>query len=65
MATVRLSASKYNVSESVGIFPGMMVCADLINATLGSGQNLQVNFNLSDGSALKNRKRRTMKFIVY
>ena len=65
MATVRLSASKYNTSESVGVMPGLQVCADLINATLGSGQTLQVNFNLSDGSALENRKRQTINFIVY
>ena len=53
MATVKLSASKYNTSESAG---GVQVCADLINATLGSGQRLQVNFTFIDGSALRNRK---------
>ena len=53
MATVKLSASKYNTSESIG---GVQVCADLINAILGSGQSLQVNFAFIDGSALRNRK---------
>ena len=53
MATVKLSASKYNTSESIG---GIQVCADLINAILGSGQSLQVNFAFIDGSALRNRK---------
>ena len=62
MATVKLSASKYNTSESVG---GVQVCADLINATLGSGQRLQVNFVLNNGSALWNRKSWTINFNVY
>ena len=53
VATVKLSASKYNTSEPVG---GIKVCADLINATLRSGQSLQVNFAFIDGSALRNRK---------
>ena len=53
MATVKLSASKYNTSE---LARGAQVCADLINATLGSGQRLQVNFAFIDGSALRNRK---------
>ena len=53
MAIVKLSASKYNTSESVG---EVQVCADLINVTLGSGQTLQVNFAFIDGSALQNRK---------
>ena len=53
MATVKLSASKYNTSESAR---GVQVCADLINATLESGQSLQVNFAFIDGSALRNRK---------
>ena len=58
MATVRLSASKYNTSEPAR---GVQVCADLINATLGSGQSLQVNFDLINGSALRNRKSWTIK----
>ena len=58
MATVKLSASKYNTSESVG---GVQVCADLINATLESGQSLRVNFAFIDGSALRNRKSWTIK----
>ena len=53
MAIVKLSASKYNTSESVG---GVQVCADLINVTLESRQSLRVNFALIDGSALRNRK---------
>ena len=53
MATVKLSASKYNTSESIG---GVQVCADLINATLECGQRLQVNFVLINGSALEDRK---------
>ena len=53
VATVKLSASKYNTSESVG---GVQVCADLINVTMQSGQSLQVNFAFIDGSALPNRK---------
>ena len=65
VATVKLSASKYNTSESVGLIPGVQVCADLINATLGSGKNLQVNFVLNDGSALQNRKSWTLNFNVY
>ena len=65
MATVKLSANKYNTSESVGLFPGVQVCADLINATLGSGQTLQVNFVLNDGSALRNRKSWIINFNVY
>ena len=62
MATVKLSASKYNTSESVG---GVQVCADLINATLECGQRLQVNFVLSNGSALQNRKSWTINFKIY
>ena len=50
---MKLSASKYNTSESIG---GVQVCADLINAILGSGQSLRVNFAFIDGSALQNRK---------
>ena len=53
MATVKLSASKYNTSEPAR---GVQVCADLINATLVSGQSLQVNFAFIDGSALRDRK---------
>ena len=53
VATVKLSASKYNTSESVG---RVQVCADLINAILGSGQSLQVSFAFIDGSALQNCK---------
>ena len=53
MATVKLSADKYNTSESAG---RVQVCADLINANLGSGQRLQVNFAFIDGSALRNSK---------
>ena len=63
VATVRLSASKYNTSESVGIFPGMKVCADLINATLQSGQNMRIDFKFSNGSALENRKRQTIDLL--
>ena len=62
MATVKLSASKYNTSELVG---GVQVCADLINATLESGQKLQVNFAFIDGSALRNRKSWTKYVNVY
>ena len=62
---MKLSASKYITSESVGVIPGVMVCADLINATLQSGQSLQVNFVLNDGSALENRKSWTINFNVY
>ena len=36
VATVKLSASKYNTSEPAR---GAQVCGDLINATLGSGQS--------------------------
>ena len=64
MATVKLSARKYNTSESVG-FQGVQVCAYLINGALGSGQSLQVNFVLSNGSALWNRKSWTINFNVY
>ena len=53
VATVKFSASKYNTSEPAG---RVEVCADLINATLESGQSLQVNFAFIDGSALRNRK---------
>ena len=53
MATVKLSASKYNTSEPAG---RLQVCADLISAALGSGQSLRVNFAVIDGSALRNRK---------
>ena len=53
MGTVKLSSSKYNTSEPAG---RVDVCADLINATLRSGQRLQVNFAFIDGSALRNRK---------
>ena len=56
---MKLSASKYNTFESVG---GIQVCADLINATLGSGQSLRVNFAFIDGSALRNRKGWTIIF---
>ena len=59
MATVKLSASKYNTPESAR---GVQVCADLINATLGSGQSLRVNFALIDESALQNRKSWTKIF---
>ena len=59
MATVKLSAGKYNTSESVG---GVQVCADLINATLESHQSLRVNFAFIDGSALRNRKSWTKIF---
>ena len=62
MAIVKLSASKYNTSESAR---GVQVCVDLINATLGSGQRLQVNFVLNNGSALWNRKSWTINFNVY
>ena len=58
VATVRLSASKYNTSEPAG---RVEVCADLINATLGSRQRLRVNFAFIDGSALRNRKSWTIK----
>ena len=53
MATVKLSASKYNTSEPAR---GAQVCADLINASLGSGQSLRINFAFIDGSAFLNRK---------
>ena len=58
VATVRLNASKYNTSESAR---GVQVCADLINATLGSGQRLEVNFAFIDGSAKRDRKSWTIK----
>ena len=62
MATVKLSASKYNTSESSR---QVQICADLINATLMSGQSLRVNFAFIDGSALRNRKSWTINFNVY
>ena len=64
MATVKLSAGKYNTSESVG-FKGVQVCADLFNGTLQFGESLQVNFVLSNGSALQNRKSWTINLKNY
>ena len=58
VATVRLNAGKYNTSEPAG---RVEVCADLINATLGSGQSLRINFAFNDGSALRNRKSWSIK----
>ena len=58
MATVKLSASEYNTTESAR---EVQVCADLINATLKSRQSLRINFAFIDGSALRNRKSWTIK----